>query len=149
MKIGNCTLCAPDPEFSFSSLSSYRKGNNEWAWREWRLKGRSTGTGKEPFITFGYSFETPKQVQQMAKPQFGKHLVEKTPGLLHQDFNFDSVSKAPMKFCVSIYKYRLEGEEINCPVPKKSLHELCLAKQKSPVNSLKCTFYSCYSKMLL
>lgn len=85
----------------------------------------------------------------MAKPQFGKHLVEKIPGLLNHYFNFDSVSSAPMKFYIFVNKYRLEGEETNCPVSKKTPHEFFLGKQKTLVNSLKCKFYSCYSKMLL
>lgn len=84
----------------------------------------------------------------MAKPQFGKHLVEETPGLLYHDFNFDSVSNAPMKFYISAYKFRLEREEINCPESKKSPQDFRLAKQKLPVDSLKCTFYSGCPKML-
>lgn len=99
---GNHTISEPGPEFFFSSFSRYTQGNNDQVWKESRLKGRCTGIGKNFFTTvFCIHFEPGKLIQQMAKPQFGKCLAEKIPGILHHDFNFDPVSNMSMKFYVN------------------------------------------------
>jgi len=70
-------------------------------------------------LAFVSSLSLQKWFSKWQSHPFKKCLVEKIPGILHHDFNFDSVSNMSMKFYISVKKYRLEGEEINCLASKR------------------------------